>query len=138
MQSPNVARQLTSARSLQGHVRMRLRERLVLSFLMAFLSGPRAVAQAPARPDSFELHGTVRDEASGHPMPGVLIIPDSVAAHRAVTDSSGKYRLIGLPHGSYFISARKFGYYVERREITVACGVVVVDNQGKVVNDGGP
>ena len=36
------------------------------------------------------------------------------------------------------MSARKLGYYVERRRIAVSCPVVIVDDHGKVLDDGAP
>ena len=95
-------------------------------------------AQRPPRPQTFDVVGVVRDEATGRPMAGVLIAADSAQLHRVVTDSGGAYRFTGLPRGTYFISARRLGYYVERREIRVACPVDVVNDRGKIVNDGGP
>ncbi|HEX5438155.1 MAG TPA: carboxypeptidase-like regulatory domain-containing protein [Gemmatimonadaceae bacterium] len=118
---------------------MRRRYYLVaVSLLLGVVIPAALVAQVPTRPATFDLVGIVRAEVSGHPMPGVLIVVDSSRSHRVVTDSAGRYRITGLPRGSYTVSARRLGYYVERREITVTCPVVVTDEHGKVLSDGGP
>ena len=95
-------------------------------------------AQMLAQPDTFELIGVVRDEASGRPLPGVLIQPDTSREHRVFTDSTGSYRVAALRRGNYSVAARKIGYYVERREITVSCPVIVTDERDRALYDPGP
>lgn len=117
--------------------------RAVLASLL--LAGAVACAQAAPRPPRvasapasganadeavFNLAGTVRDEETGHPLSGVLVSVDSVDRAKAVTDSAGRYRIPGVPYGTYTVSARTLGYYRERREIGVSCPVVVVDSTG--------
>ena len=79
--------------------------------------------------------GVVRYEATAAPHPGVAVAIDSV--HRgAVADSAGSYRICGLHAGEYTVSARRIGFYIERRDIRLDCWhvpTVVVD--GRIVSD---
>jgi hypothetical protein len=84
------------------------------------------------------LLGTVREEASGRPVAGVLIVVENLEEIRALTDSAGAYRIPALTYGSYTVTARKIGYYIERREIAASCPVVIVDTAGRPIGGGGP
>jgi hypothetical protein len=70
-------------------------------------------------------------------MAGVVVVTESSDPHRAVSDAEGSYRLDGLPLGSHIVSARKVGYYVERREIAVNCPVRVTGVGGTAAADAG-
>lgn len=98
---------------------------------------PAVAAPPPSMASPFELAGIVRDEATGRPLAGVLIVADSLPGRRAATDAVGAYRIVGLPRGTYTVSARTLGYYIERREIQVSCPVTIVDAAGKPIAGGG-
>src|SRR5690606_3749049 len=68
----------------------------------------------------FCVAGVVRYEETGVPHPGVAVSIDSVGP-AAIADSAGTYRLCGLEAGEYTVSARRVGFYVERREIRLDC-----------------
>lgn len=124
---------------------IRLPQPVLLLGLLA-LGACRAVRPAPPPPPSaasvrspvFDLAGVVRDEGTGRPLAGVLVVADALPGHRAITDPAGAYRISGLPRGWYAVSARKVGYYVERREVASDCPVVIVDGAGRPIGGGGP
>ena len=88
-------------------------------------------------PGAFELVGTVREEATGRPLADVLIVVDSLPTLRAGSGADGQYRIPAVPPGSYLVSARKIGYYTERREVGASCPVVIVDSGGRPIGGGG-
>jgi hypothetical protein len=103
---------------------------------VALSAAPRAsrenVQTVPlAAAETFTVSGLVRDEVSGRPMPNVMIFADSQNYARTTTDSTGRYRLPALALGYHVIVATKLGYYIERREIGVACEVAVTDAKGR-------
>lgn len=105
---------------------------------------PAATAAAPVPPDTggatFDLSGVVRDEDSGRPLPHTLVVVagGAGAERRTGTDSAGAYHFAGLPRGGYAVSARRVGYYVERRDLSVRCPVTVVDAAGRPLSRAGP
>jgi len=67
---------------------------------------------------SFTLVGTVQEEEGGRPLPAATI--HVLGSSRvAVTDSSGTYRVVGLPLGTHVVEASRVGYYREQRKIGV-------------------
>jgi TonB-linked SusC/RagA family outer membrane protein len=93
-------------------------------------SGQVAVvrAPAPARAVVAVVAGTVADSATGQPLPGVQITLESAAApgagprRGAVTGPGGRFRIAGVPAGSYTLVARRIGYAPGRRAVTLADG----------------
>lgn len=73
------------------------------------------------------LQGTVIDEASGNPMPGVNIyLPE--LERGAATDSEGNYEITGIPEGSYTVRATFVGYQtVEESVVITADQVTTLD-----------
>lgn len=66
----------------------------------------------------FTVAGTVREEATGRPMEGILVhLAGAHPPRYAATDSVGRYRFEALQEGSYTIEAAKPGFYTERRDI---------------------
>ena len=64
------------------------------------------------------LSGYARDE-SGGVVPGVTVTatsPAIMAARTAVSDSTGHYRIINLPFGTYTLTAELAGFATLRRE----------------------
>src|SRR5260221_1729511 len=52
------------------------------------------------------IEGVVKDNASGDPLAGVTVIVTSPAMKRtetAITDENGRYKLTGLPTGTYHV-----------------------------------
>lgn len=68
----------------------------------------------------FCVAGVVRNEQTGVPHPGVAVSIDSVG-RGAIADSAGTYRICGLEAGEYTVSARRVGFYIERRDIRLDC-----------------
>lgn len=67
----------------------------------------------------FTVAGTVREEATGRPMEGILVrLAGAHPPRYAATDSAGRYRFEGLEDGSYTIEAARPGFYTERRDIS--------------------
>jgi iron complex outermembrane receptor protein len=73
-----------------------------------------------------ELSGAVTDSASRQPVEGVSVL---VAETRlgAVTDSSGRYRLIGSLPAVVSVTLRRIGYLPVTRRIDLSRGVAVLD-----------
>ncbi|HEU4689053.1 MAG TPA: TonB-dependent receptor [Vicinamibacterales bacterium] len=81
------------------------------------LSGTPVSAQG-----AFTISGAVRD-STGSVVPGVSVsaINAATAAERvAVTDSSGRYQITGLPGGRYEVRATLAGFRTEMRSIELA------------------
>lgn len=77
---------------------------LVLLLVGACHAAPRSATQVPSAAasarDTFELVGTVRDEATGRPLAGVLIVVDSLSALRTGSGADGTYRIPAILRGS--------------------------------------
>ena len=59
------------------------------------------------------IEGVVVDKTSGDPLPGVTVIVTSPAMKRtetAITDENGRYKVTGLPTGTYLVTF----YYLDR------------------------
>lgn len=88
-----------------------------------------------ASPDStFHLSGVVTHEATGRPLPRVLVtVPVRDGSLKAVSDSLGIYRIAHVPRGRYTITAQARGYYIEYRVLTVLCPGDLVDFSGRPI-----
>ena len=90
-----------------------------------------ALARRPSNPP-LAVSGVVTDEYTHKPLVGAIVwINDGT--QRAITGSTGRYRLDSLQYRHYTISARFIGYITERREVHAMCTVAVSDYQGHVV-----
>ncbi len=77
-----------------------------------------AATQAAAQGGDGSLRGTVRDSQGGA-LPGVTVTATSdvlLSPSVAVTDTSGNYRLINLPPGTFTVTAQLAGFSSSRRE----------------------
>jgi iron complex outermembrane receptor protein len=63
-------------------------------------------------------YGTVRDSATGAPIPDVQVAAG--AGHLVFTDAAGRYALTRLPAGTVVVSARRLGYEPATRTVTLA------------------
>jgi hypothetical protein len=91
-----------------------------------------AALEADARTSaSYYLIGRVCDESTKQPISGGMI--DLVNTDwRAITDSTGHYRLTRLPVGHYEARFRRIGYYLEIRQVFVSSGAVqYLDAEGR-------
>lgn len=80
-------------------------------------STPQAQPGMPLEIGNCVIGGEVSDASSLNPIPGAII--DAVGTGRTVeSDASGKFRIEGLPPGSYTLQAEKLGYYSETAVIT--------------------
>lgn len=69
--------------------------------------------------------GTVLDSATRRPLAGVQVaLEGGPAAGRrgGVTDDNGRYRISNVPPGSYTVVARRIGFGLARRPVTVTDG----------------
>ena len=87
----------------------------LITFLLILFTGlilqQQTLAQNTAR-----IAGVVTDASSGEPLPGVNVFlegPD----YGDATDRSGRYRIEGIPLGSYTLKARYIGYSEYTTEI---------------------
>ena len=82
------------------------------------LLGLLAASQAVAQGGDGSLRGTITDNQGGA-LPGVTVTATSdvlLSPSVTVTDTSGNYRLINLPPGTFTITAQLAGFSVSRRE----------------------
>jgi len=80
-------------------------------------STPQAQPGMPLEIGNCVIGGEVSDASSLNPIPGAII--DAVGTGRTVeSDASGKFRIEGLPPGSYTLQAEKLGYFAETAVIT--------------------
>ena len=82
--------------------------RALFARTVAPLAAALLIASTPARPPVGEIAGTVRDQA-GSPIGNaqVFVVTTSFSA---VTDSTGQYRIAGIPSGTYSVRAAFIGY----------------------------
>lgn len=69
------------------------------------------------------ISGEIKDE-DGQPLPGALVIVSSDTAKKsAVTDSSGKYEITGIPPGSYNVKVELSGFAnINQSEVQISAG----------------
>ncbi len=87
---------------------------VALIVLLSLLTATQVVAQG----GDGSLRGTVKDSQGGA-LPGVTITATSpvlLGPSVAVTDSSGNYRLVNLPPGTFTVTAQLAGFAVSKRE----------------------
>jgi hypothetical protein len=78
---------------------------------------PQAQPGMPLEAGNCIIAGEVSDSSSLNPVPGAII--DAVGTGRsAESDASGKFRIEGLPPGTYTLEAAKLGYFSETLVIT--------------------
>jgi len=91
-------------------------KRLVV--LASLLAAPLAGAGAQS---SGVVYGTVRDSTTGRPVPQAQIILVGTNLE-TLADTSGRYRLAGVPAGQVRVLARHIGYRASLRTLDVAAG----------------
>ena len=89
----------------------------------AFLSSAAALAQTTG-----VITGTVRDRRTQELLPGVSVVVEG-ANVGTVTDEQGRYRLTGVPTGSYNLRATSVGY-----DALLRANVVVTSGNANVLN----
>ncbi|HEX5409858.1 MAG TPA: carboxypeptidase-like regulatory domain-containing protein [Gemmatimonadaceae bacterium] len=130
-----------------------MRFRLVVSrFLPCYIAGVVLLAAgachsarpagAPALADdahsTFDLTGVVYDETSGRPLAGVLVVLEADPPRQSTTNDRGIYVITDAPRGEYAVSARRIGFFIERREVDATCPITLVDSAGRRIAGGGP
>jgi hypothetical protein len=65
------------------------------------------------------ISGKVTDADTGKPIEGALVIADGYSTRTGI---SGNYQLIGIPAGTYTVTASKSGYYTESKPAVVTKG----------------
>ncbi|MFN2317233.1 MAG: carboxypeptidase regulatory-like domain-containing protein [Gemmatimonadales bacterium] len=73
------------------------------------------------------MSGIVREDSSGRPLPGVEVLLDRTA-HRALTNTLGRYFLGGVPAGRYSTIFRVVGHLPVRMDVTIVAGDTIRAN----------
>ncbi|HEY7894372.1 MAG TPA: TonB-dependent receptor [Gemmatimonadaceae bacterium] len=106
-----------------------------LGVTLAFVAPPASAATArglaPARDidgrRAVTIHGQVVDSTSNAPVVGVSVQVEGTSLG-AVTDSAGRYSVVGVAAGTQTLVARRLGYAPRRRTVTVGTdGDLTVD-----------
>jgi outer membrane receptor protein involved in Fe transport len=88
---------------------------------MVTASGQVLVVEGPPEATKMQtstIMGTVIDAKTGEPVLAVTVTVEGTA-RAAHTDADGKYRIAGVPAGTYEVSARRLGYAKATRSVTV-------------------
>jgi hypothetical protein len=93
-----------------------------MSPALLFLFLLPAAASAQAQSAVTVLRGSVLDSASHRPLPGVTVRLDGRPAEGATTDALGRFRLGGLPAGTYQVRISALGYRSAVQPLAVAAG----------------
>jgi hypothetical protein len=103
--------------------------RLALASLLALLLAPLAGCASSggaARPDAAVLDGTVEDAETGEALPGVALRltggPATAGRLGTRTDADGRFRIDGVPAGSYTLRTEFAGYYTQEDRVTLRAG----------------
>jgi hypothetical protein len=87
------------------------------------VGAPGTLGAQDTRGDSLGgVQGTVRDAASGAPVPAATVRVDGTRLG-TLADDAGRYRLPGVPAGTVTVVVQRVGYEGERRTVTVRAGV---------------
>ncbi|HEX7090848.1 MAG TPA: SusC/RagA family TonB-linked outer membrane protein [Longimicrobiales bacterium] len=95
-----------------GRIRRSLGVTLALLLLLA--ASPLA-AQGPAG----TIRGRVVDGSTQQPLPGVIV---SVGERTTLTDTEGRYLIVGVPAGTHTVRAASLGYATASGEVAVVAG----------------
>ena len=99
---------------------------LLWGWLLTALSLPAAQAQSTGSTGS--ITGLVRDRLTQETLPGVTVLLEGTALGTA-TDATGRYRLTGIPVGSYNLRGTAVGY-----EPLLRANVLVNSGNGNVID----
>src|SRR6476661_2859641 len=80
-----------------------------------------AIASPASAQQTGEITGTVRDSASGQPLPGAQILVPGTRIGTTV-NVMGQYTLRNVPAGRTTVRAQRLGYALAERTVTVAAG----------------
>jgi hypothetical protein len=86
---------------------------------VALTSGMVLPLEVPLQPLPGSIEGTITSAASGATVAGATV---AVAEWRTETDTSGRYRLVGLPPGAYTLQVSVAGYQAYQAGVTVGRG----------------
>ncbi len=90
------------------------RSRLISALILLLFSMPQVFAQGSA-----DITGVVTDKATGEALPGANVFIEGTSLG-AATDIEGKYRIPGVPPGSFTIVVRYIGYKTAKLNVRVA------------------
>lgn len=114
-------------------MRLLLPAALMATLMVGTAAAPREAVISDRGNATYALSGTVFEEPGLSPLAGVLIEVESSPRVRAVTDSSGTYRIDSVPPGTHFVTARAPGYLPERRRVELFCRPPVTRGTQEVV-----
>jgi len=89
------------------------------SHLIALLLLPMPLTSAAADPSAPILEGRVVDAVTLDPLPEAHVVLAEIEGAGTITDAEGRFRLPGLPPGSYTLRVSYMGYGPSRRAITI-------------------
>jgi hypothetical protein len=110
----------------EGRVEASHWTRGLLGIALLLLSATFAGAQ-DAAPSRATISGLVTDGESQGPVPGAQVLVEGTMLG-AITDSTGHYRLGGVPPGPQVLAVRRIGYAPVRVPLTVPTSGLVVQN----------
>ena len=103
---------------------MRPSHRRILTLLVFWTAGASAQEPAPARAI---VVGTASEAESNLPLASVYVFVEGTTL-AALTDSTGAYRIVGVPAGPHVLAVRRLGYAPVRVPLTVPpSGTVIQD-----------
>ncbi len=121
--------------------------KIIITFSILILSGYLLLAQDSTTPKgNGKITGIVRDSTNSQPVEfaNVALIDPKTnkPVNGAVADEKGKFSIIKIPNGSYFVDISFIGYYTKRIAIKIAekkgdieLGFVTVSPSDKVLNE---
>lgn len=89
--------------------------RIIIAVVLMGLAGACGFAATAAAQTTGKIGGTVTEEATGEPLPGVNISIEGTT-RGAVTDLNGEYTIIGVRPGTHTLVASFVGFTTQRKE----------------------
>jgi hypothetical protein len=94
---------------------------IALSFVLFWMLVAGCASSGGARSDAGVIKGVVEDAETGERLPGVALrLTDRRLGAR--TDDRGRFRIAGVPPGTYDLRAEFVGYRAVRQRIRVEAG----------------
>lgn len=94
---------------------------MTLRVVILCLAAAAVWAQAPER-DSAALTGRVVSGADGAPLAGALVLVRTASTPKVWTGPDGRFRLTGIPAGTFAVLANKAGFHPDQRRQQLGMG----------------